>query len=251
MRQKTGCIAITLAALTLGSLAAGTAGATALNVGDTVTANGTGSGQAYNVITSPYAGSPANGTISPTSTFSLGNSFNQTTGGVTFAATGPDFNGNATGTGGPWNFQDDYYFALNPGASVQAALISNAQSNITDLQVRLIYAAGNTVTTGNPVLGAPAGGTLLDAWQTLNLGGGSVNFTMPAIASASDYILQVRGEVAPSGGPGLAGSYGGSISFSPVPLPAGLPLFLSGLGGLGLILGRRHLAMPLPLRVSA
>jgi hypothetical protein len=239
MQQTT--IALTLTTLILGGLAAGTAGAASLSVGDTVTATGTGSGQSYNLITSPYAGAPANGTISPTSTFSLGNSFNQTSGGTTYAATGADFNGNATGTGGPWNFQDDYYFALNPGASVQAALISNSQSNITDLQVRLIYAAGNTVTSGNPVLGAPAGGTLLDAWQTLNLGGGSVNFTMPAVADPSDYILQVRGEVAPSGGPGLAGSYGGSVSFSPVPLPAGLLLLLSGLGGLCLIVGRRTL----------
>jgi len=240
MRQGTRLLIVGLAALTLAGLTAGTAGATTLNVGDTVTATGTGAGQSYNVITSPY-GDAANGTVSPTSTYTLGNSFNQTIGSVNYGATGADFNANppyplgTTGSGGPWNFQDDYYFALNPGATVQAALVSNAMSNISDLQVRLIYAAGNTVSSGNPVLGAPAGGTLLDAWQSLNLGGGSVNFSMPTIANPSDYILQVRGEVAPSGGPGLAASYGGSISFTPVPVPAGLPLLLSALAGLHLL----------------
>jgi hypothetical protein len=240
MRQRIGLKVVGLAALTFAGLS--TAGAANLYPGDTVTANGTGTGQSYTIVTSPYSGDPANGTVSPTSTYTLGNSFNETISGITYATTGADFNGNATGTGGPWNFQDDYYFALNPGATVQAALVSNSQSNITDLQVRLIYAAGNTVTSGNPVLGSPAGGTLLDAWQSLNVGGGSVNFSMPAVVNPADYILQVRGEVEPSGGPGLAASYGGSISFTPVPLPSGLPLLLSGLGGLWLLRRRRGLA---------
>lgn len=232
-----------LVTLAVAGLASSAAGAAMLYVGDTVTATGTGAGQSYNVITSPYSANPSNGTISPTSTFTLGNSFNETISGITYAATGADFNAyptypkGASGTGGPWNFQDDYYFTLNPGASVQAAVISNSMSNIQDLQVRLIYAAGNTVSSSDPVLGPPAGGTVLDSWQTLNLGGGSINLSMPANASASNYILQVRGEDEQ----GLPGSYGGSISFTPVPLPAAAPLLLSGLG-LGVALVRKRIS---------
>jgi hypothetical protein len=227
--------------------------AATLNVGDTVTATGAGSGQSYNVITSPYSGNPPNGTISPTSTYDLGNSFNETIDGITYAATGTDFNLYPTyptgancspsgSCGNPWNFQDDYYFSLSPGATVQASLIANSMSNIEDLQVRLIYAAGNTVTPTNPVLGPPASGTVLNAWQTVNLGGGSINLTMPAQASSSNYILQVRGENESSDGSALAASYGGTISFQPeaVPLPAALPLLLSGLIALGWLVGTRR-----------
>jgi hypothetical protein len=237
----------------LAAMAISTVHAATLNVGDTVTATGAGSGQSYNVITSPYTGNPANGTISPTSTYDLGNSFNETIGGITYAATGTDFNLYPTyptgancapsgSCGSPWDFQDDYYFTLSPGATVQASLIANSMSNIDDLQVRLIYAAGNTVTSSNPVLGPPASGTVLNAWQTVNLGAGSINLTMPAQAGASNYILQVRGEDDDSA---AAASYGGTISFTPevVPLPAGLPLLLSGLVGLGWLFGRRRVAL--------
>jgi hypothetical protein len=225
--------AIGAATLALG-LAVTTAGAATLYVGDTVTATGTGAGQTYTVTNE---GNPSNATISPTSVFDLGNSFNETIGSVMSPATGADFNANATGSGGPWNFQDDYYFSLNPGAQVQAAVVSNSMSNVEDLQVRLIYAAGNIpVTPSNPVLGSPAGGTLLNALQTLNLSGGSINLTAPANVDAGNYILQIRGEAEGD----QAASYGGSISFTPVPLPASLPLLLLSVLGLGLVLFRRR-----------
>jgi hypothetical protein len=246
-------IAVKLAGAALTVVTVSVVHAATLYVGNTVTATGTGGSQTYNVITSPYTGNPSNGTISPTSTFELGNSFNETVSGITYAPTGADFNlypGSSLGAncapsgpcGNPWNFQDDYYFSLSPGATVQASVISNSMSNIEDLQVRLIYAAGNTVSATNPVLGPPAGGTVLDAWQTLNLGGGSINLTMPANASPSSYILQVRGEDESD----LAGSYGGTISFTPaaaLPLPAGLPLLLSGLAGLGCLFRIRRAAL--------
>src|SRR6201999_3122789 len=97
-------------------------------VGDTVTATGTGGSQTLNVLTTS---NPSNGTVSPTISYTLGNSFNES-GGVT---TGADFN--LSGTGGPWNFQDDFYFATS-GATIQTAVISNLFSNVSDLQVRLI-----------------------------------------------------------------------------------------------------------------
>jgi len=189
-------------------------------VGDTVTATGTGAGQTLNVFTTS---NPSNGTVSPTVSYSLGNSFNES-GGVT---TGSDFN--LSGTGGPWNFQDDFYFATT-GATIQTAVISNLLSNVSDLQVRLIPAAGN----GPPTIGSPAGGTLVDSWQSFNLGaGGSYNETLPTGFAAGDYILQIRGEA------GASASYSGTISFTPVPLPAAVWLLISGLGPLALGAFRR------------
>jgi len=184
-------------------------------LGDTVTVTGTGGSQTLNVIT-PSPANPSNGTVTPTISYTLGNSFNES-GGVT---TGSDFN--LSGTGGPWNFQDDFYFSTT-GATIQTAVISNLFSNVSDLQVRLIQAAGN----GAPTIGNPAGSTLVDSWQSFNLGaGGSYNETLPTGFAAGNYIMQIRGEA------GSSASYSGTISFTPVPLPAAAWLLVSGLGAL-------------------
>ncbi|HUN24823.1 MAG TPA: FxDxF family PEP-CTERM protein [Steroidobacteraceae bacterium] len=230
-------VKFTIGATTLAvCFAVGTAGAATLYVGDTVTASGSGASQTYTVTSDE---NPSNGTLVPTSTYSLsGNSFNEGTSPTTSA----DFSAAATGnsSGGPWNFQDDYYFSLNPGAEVQAAVISNSESNVQDLQVRLIYAAGNTVSAGDPVLGPPAGGTLLNAWQSLNLGGGSIDLTMPATVGPGSYIMQIRGEAVGN----EAASYGGTMSLTPVPLPGAFALLLSGLGLAFLLLRRRGGGFP-------
>lgn len=198
------------------SISAAALPANVFYLGDTVTATGTGGSQALNVIT-PSPANPANGDVSPTVSYTLGNSFNES-GGVT---TGSDFN--LSGTGAPWNFQDDFYFSTT-GATIQTAVISNLFSNVTDLQVRLIQAAGN----GAPTIGNPAGGTLVDSWQSFNLGGGgSYNETLPTGFAAGNYIMQIRGEA------GSSASYSGTISFTPVPLPAAAWLLVSGLGALG------------------
>jgi hypothetical protein len=180
-------------------------------LGDTITATGTGAGQTLNTIT-PSPANPSNGTISPTVSYTLGNSFNES-GGVT---TGSNFNL----SGGPWNFQDDFYFSTT-GATIQTVVISNLFANVSGLQVRLIQAAGN----GPPTIGPPSGGTLVDSWQSFNLGsGGSYNETLPTGFAAGSYIMQIRGEA------GSAASYSGTISFTPVPVPAAAGLLLSGLG---------------------
>jgi hypothetical protein len=224
--------------LILGFTGSGVAMADTLYLGDTVTATGPASGQTYTVAST---GNPSNGTISPTVTYDVGNSFDES-GGVT---TGSDFNTNpaygiyASSTGGPWNFQDDYYFSTT-GATIQTAVISGGLSNVEDLQVRLILAAGNTpVTPTNPLLGPPpAGGTVVDSWQTFSLpGGGSFNETLPTGFAAGTYILQVRGEAEGD----TAASYSGTIAFTPVPLPASIWLMLSGFGGLAALARRRRI----------
>jgi hypothetical protein len=97
----------------------------AFTVTDTITYNGS----TYSLLPS---GLPSNGTISPTISYSIGNAFN----GGGQMATGADFsNSVATGPGGPWNFQDDYYFSTT-GATVQTAVISTALNAVSNLQVR-------------------------------------------------------------------------------------------------------------------
>jgi hypothetical protein len=205
-----------------------------LNLTDTVTATGTGSGQTYNVYNSGFA---ANGTIVPTNTFSIGDSFNGTNlaTGRPYTSTGTDFNISGT-VPNVWNFQDDYAFSTS-GATVQSVVIGlpgYGGTGLGDLQARIIYAAGNAA----PTLGAPAGGTLVDSWQSVSSSAGLYNITMPTGIAGGSYILQVRGEAASGGG-----SYGGVLSFTAVPLPAALPLLLSGIAGVGVFARRRKLVV--------
>jgi hypothetical protein len=195
--------------------------AATLYLGDTVTATGTGGSQTLNVFTP--SGTTTNGTISPTVSYSLGDSFNEP-GSVSTAS---DFYLPGS-SGGPWNFQDDFYFSTT-GATIQTAVISNLLSNVSDLQVRLIEAAGNPA----PTIGIPAGNTLVDSWQTMNFSGGSYNETLPTGFAAGSYILQIRGEA------GNAASYGGSISFTPVPLPSSVWMLLAGMGTVLAVARRR------------
>lgn len=207
----------------LGAVARPAAAATVLNLGDTVTATGSGTGQTLTVTPS---GQPANPLISPTIAYGFSGAFN----GTGQLATGSDFNLSA----GPWNFQDDFYFTTT-GSTVTGAAISipNAPgASLTDLQARIIMVGGNPT----PTIGAPAGGTVVDSWVTLTVGNAAF-FLLGAgtLTPGVQYELQVRGE---SAGPS---SYGGAIEFLPMPLPAALPLLLAGLGCLSsLALGIRR-----------
>jgi hypothetical protein len=205
-----------------------------LNLTDTVTATGTGNGQTYNVY---YSGLAANGTITPTNTFSIGDSFNGTNlaTGHPYTPTGADFKISSTAPS-IWNFQDDYAFTTS-GATVQSVVIglpTYGGIGLDDLQARIIYAAGN----GAPTLGAPAGGTLVDSWQSVSGSAGLYNITMPTGIAGGSYILQIRGEAASGGG-----SYGGALSFTAVPLPAAMPLLLSSIAGIGVFARRRRLVL--------
>jgi hypothetical protein len=214
-----------------------------LGLGDTVTATGTGAGQTYTVTGT----NGDNGTISPTVTYDFGNFFNQTVGGVTYQNTGADFNlypayaQGANGSGGPWNFQDSYFFETT-GATIQTAVISGGLSNVNDLQVRLIQiSTGTAPSSATPWLGPVSGVTVVDSWQTVNIPGfGSFNETLPtgfaASAPGTQYVLQVRGEAVGD----TAASYAGTIGFAAVPLPASIWLLLGALGGVSLLSrGRR------------
>jgi hypothetical protein len=200
---------------------------------DTVTNTGT--------LTSPNAtvtptGYPDNGPVSTAISYSLGDAFGpgQTTLGAHFSTT--QTIQSAPGTTTPdsgWNFYDDFRFSINPGSTLDTAIISlNAPSGagIGNLEVRLFSTAGGQ--NAAPTLGAPVGGTIVDKWSQ-PFPGGSFAYTLPTGFAAGSYDLQVRG-LAASGS-----SYGGNINFTPVPLPAAFPLLLSGFGLVGGLTRRR------------
>ncbi len=139
-----------------------------------------------------------------------------------------------------YGFYDDFIFTVST-ATADAITSTIDFANvlaINNLQVRLY----NFSTNPNlPVLGMPNGGAI-DAWSnTFNLAPGTnqiVNVLPMTLLNAGTYVLEVRGNVTGSAG----GSYSGSLNLVPTPLPAALPLLLSGLGIMGAV--RRRLVKP-------
>lgn len=140
--------------------------------------------------------------------------------------------GNVSGT--TFGFYDAFVFSIGAGTvdSITSTLDLGKFLGITNLQVRLYNLTANT----DNVTGVPTGGAI-DAWSTpLNFGtglSGTVSVLPTTTLGAGTYVLQVRGTVTGSAG----GAYGGVLNIVPVPLPATLPLLLSGLAALGV--GRR------------
>jgi len=173
--------------------------------------------------TTTSAGTAMFGTDSALATpgsYYYGNSFGAGSGGGSVSGTLTD------------GFYDDYVFTIM-GASADSITSTINLGNILQidgLQVALFsYSAGQPV----PVTGTP----LAAGWsQTLNGGLGTVAVISPTVLAPGSYVLEVAGTVTGSAG----GSYSGTLNLAPVPLPAGLPLLLSGLGALG-FWGRRRL----------
>ncbi len=130
-----------------------------------------------------------------------------------------------------FGFYDDFDFSV-PGAvsadSITSTINLSNIFGISNLQVRLYNSANNTP----PVLGSPQGG-VTEAWSTsINVAPGetgTVSVLNTTITQPGTYVLEVRGTATGS----LGGSYSGTLNVSPVPLPAALPLLLSGLGLFG------------------
>jgi hypothetical protein len=147
--------------------------------------------------------------------------------GDTFNAPTPQVTGAPPGYG----FYDDFTFSIPTGASadsITSTISLGSTSAINNLDVRLYSLTGNAP----PVLGTPSG-TVIDGTLT-NLGGGSMVDTLSTTLAAGTYVLEVRGNAT-----GSASSYSGTLNVAPVPLPATLPLLLSGLGFLGGAIRRR------------
>jgi len=138
---------------------------------------------------------------------------------------------------GTYAFQDTYKFSLNQTASGDALTVSLGLStgsnppifDIANLQFRLYEVASSAV---QPGLNIPtSGATLITSW-TGNPGqstGASIQASFSNL-EAGTYFLDVAGTADGAQG----GTYVGQLNLAtPVPLPAALPLLLSGLGLLG------------------
>ncbi len=211
--------------------------ATTLCRSDTITNTGS-----VPTVTIVPTSTPTNGPLSGANSYTLGGN---TFGGTGISTVGSDFSTTETGAGAPgstppdsgWNFYDDYFFSTTSATSNNATVISNfSEDSISSLQVRIFSSGGPSSTlNGAPTLGTPTGGAI-DGW-TGNLTGsnGSFSILLPTGFPAGSYDLQVRGEAI-----GTNASYGGNLQIAPVPLPAGVPLLLSGLGMLGGLIRRRR-----------
>jgi hypothetical protein len=138
-----------------------------------------------------------------------------------------------------WNFQDNYEF-LTPssGPDVAGAVMSFDLSNggvingLKNIQVRIVQVGSNN--GASDLIGTSAV-SVVDGWQTVTSTAGSLTLytatlNKSPLAANTAYYLQVRGETESS-----TAGYSGTVQFTPVPLPAGLPLLLSGLGLLGAV----------------
>jgi hypothetical protein len=180
-----------------------------------------------NVSTTPPSGFGDNYALSIPGTYAFFDSFSRQTSAIT----------GTTSTVGPYSFQDTYEFSVTQVASGGVLAVSlnlgtgTPVFDISNLQLRLYEVTSTSVTPGP---GLPPGSTLITAWM-----GTSGPSTGQAIQSqfsglkAGTYFLDIAGTADGSSG----GAYVGQLNFSPpvapVPLPAALPMLLSGLGLLG------------------
>jgi hypothetical protein len=102
---------------------------------------------------------------------------------------------------------------------------------INDLQMRLYSTTGNTL----PFLGDSPAGLEANWSNPISTNTAQSNLATTMLA-AGTYVLEVRGDVTGQAG----GSYTGIINLQPVPLPAALPLLLSGFGLLGGLARKRR-----------
>jgi hypothetical protein len=204
-----------ITALTLLSVATGLSlvqaanASTVMNLSYEATANGTtgnGTGTAFTSL-------PASGAYT--------NSFGASAGDLAGA---PGF-----------SFYDDYIFTVaNSTIDSVTSEINLGNLSLGSLQERVYAVSGNTL----PVVGQPQG--FQTNWTSsvgFTAGTETGMFTVmdPTTLTAGTYVLEIRGDVIGAAG----GSYSGNLNLSPVPLPAALPLLISGLGLLGGLVRKR------------
>jgi hypothetical protein len=142
---------------------------------------------------------------------------------------------------GAYTFQDSYQFTISDAANGNALTASLSLGNyyqISNLQLRLYQLTGAPTL---PIVGSlqsyvTAGQVnVVSPWQ----GGGPLILATFDNVAAGTYILDIAGIASGD----LGGSYVGQLNLaptSPVPLPAGVWLLVSGLGALGGMASRRR-----------
>lgn len=133
------------------------------------------------------------------------------------------------------SFFDDYVFTIAAStADSVTSTINLGASQITNLQASIYSYSGGSLPLYGTTL--PPGSVEEDGWST-PFSFGAYSVIAPITLQAGTYTLEVRGDVAN----GNSGSYSGVLDLTSVPLPAGMPLLLSGVAGLA-FWGRRRLA---------
>jgi hypothetical protein len=130
-----------------------------------------------------------------------------------------------------YSFYDDFLISIPAGQfETLAASINQGTLSVNNLQVRLYDTATNPTST-LPVLGVPNPKSIVGWSSSISVAPGATA-TYSVIPTTTlgqgTYVLEVRGVTGTSGG-----SYAGVLNLTPVPLPAALPLLLSGIGLFG------------------
>jgi len=147
-------------------------------------------------------------------------------------------NASYTGTlnGYSYNFDDNYVIDV-PQSAASAYIFSlnfTQQLGIQDLSARL-YAYNAGTVQNLTVGGTGAMNGVVAGWST-DQNGTISSTTLSADVPAGEYVLQVVGLQTGT----VSGMYNGSLAITPVPVPAGLPLLLSGLAGMAFLRRRRR-----------
>ena len=147
-----------------------------------------------------------------------------------------------TGTGSPvgsYAFRDTYVFSITQPASGDTLAVSLnlgqgslASFDISNLQFRLYEVPSGST----PGISIPAGSTTVTNWMGTsgNSNGTAIQANFTNVQSGT-YFLDVAGTADGTSG----GTYVGQLNLQPVPLPAALWLFVSGLGVFGSAVRRR------------
>ncbi|HKT72271.1 MAG TPA: hypothetical protein VJQ47_05230 [Steroidobacteraceae bacterium] len=268
MKSRVYVVALSAACAAVG--AQGAQAAQTFGLTDTIGWTGTGDSTItptnHPIVTDSNVSATVNSVV-PTVSYGLSDAFNELVSTGTPLANEfptPSVAANKNNATGHWNFYDNYVFSLNTGATVQSALISFTLPSDTDpgglvgvsnLQARIIqlspspnpsYQNGTYDSLYNTQPGVlsqlgNATASIIDGWVNTSTTIGDSNYYRVMLNktpfSGGLYALQIRGLVAQDSGL-FSGSYGGSISFTPVPLPAGVWLLGAGLLGIGRLIRR-------------
>jgi hypothetical protein len=165
-------------------------------------------------------------TTNPASNYAFSNSF-ALPANASFSGTIQGYN---------YNFDDSYIIDV-PNSMASAYIFSlnlTQQLGVQDLSARLYsYSAG---TYQNFVLGGTGSvnGPVAGAWSP-DQNGVVASTLINADVASGEYVLQIVGLQTGT----VSGMYDGSLAITPVPVPAGLPLLLSALGGMAFLRRRR------------